>query len=716
MAAYLIVDVDDLLRWFAAQNVSIDLQELAVALRGGAAFAAGLASSSKLKSIAVANWDAHRGNWHVDPQTIFRNVGYKVDDFNIPDRQDLADILLIHYFSYDPNPVDELILATTSRDLLPLIYRIKRTRNARIRMWGSEDVLQGTEFADEIVFQRLENLLGIQTKNVWVYIDFENISISLHGQGFMVNLDYLIERFVSQAQAHGNVVKISAYAPWGQRGALPPLVDYSGREVTDVALSRLMMANIDPVFNLPGKNSADIRIARDVMTDIGHPEAGNVIILASGDRDFNDVINALVQRSKTVIVWGVRGSTSRQLENHPSLQLEYIDDFADLQTHQSLSQAEADDEAGSFTPSQWTSVIIQFYRLKAANPKSEITTQDLIQQLLAVGAVVSAERGQDLVSQSISLGILKQLTAAGSAVLDRRHPVVSKTLLIVDRIAQRVANTLQARKWEYVNYGFLLKGLEMERDISRPGMNDSDQWRSLWIDCLVRERVLQRELVPHRHNPDDLVPVIRIPTADEQPLLSMTKDDIRKADSKMIRRWVGVPLHKLYERDGEVARMVARVVVSVEQFISFRNFAWCPLGSLHRRLREYDFGVVFQHAVEYLLANDMAQVNEYPNPYSDYNTKGIELNRGSPSVAALLAKRDKFIHVLLDMYDSDITITRANIKEQLESQWELDLWISMMKTENVLNPLPGRADQYSLFRTHHTVKLAANDDMDSVNN
>ena len=715
MAAYLIVDVDDLLRWFAAQNVSIDLQELAVALRGGAAFAAGLSSSSMLKSIAVANWEAHRGNWHVDPQTIFRNVGYKVDDFDIPNRQDLADILLIHYFSYDPNPVDELILATTSRDLLPLIYRIKKTRNARIRMWGSDDVLQGTEFADEIVFQRLENLLGIQTKNVWVYIDFENISISLHGQGFMVNLDYLIERFVSQAQAHGNVVKMSAYAPWGHRGALPPLVDYSGREVADDALSRLMMANIDPVFNLPGKNSADIRIARDVMTDIGHPEAGDVIILASGDRDFNDVINALVQRSKTVIVWGVRGSTSRQLENHPSLQLEYIDDFADLQTHQSLSRVEADDEAESFTPSQWTSVIIQFYRLQAANPKIEITTQNLIQQLLNVGAVVSAERGQDLVSQSISLGILKQLTAAGAAVLDHQHPVVSKTLLIVDRIAQRVANTLQARKWKYVNYGFLLKGLEMERDISRPGMNDSDQWRSLWIDSLVRERVLHRELVPHRHNPDDLVPVIRVPTADERPLLNAAKDEVRK-DDKMTRKWLGVSLHRLYEQDSEVARMVARVVVSVEQFTSFRNFAWCPLGSLHRRLRGHDSGVVFQHAVEYLMTNDMARVNEYPNPHSDYNTKGIELNLNSPSVAALLAKRDKFIRILLDMYSSSLAINHANIEKQLENQWDLALWISIMKTENVLNPLPGRADQYNLFRTHHTVKLAANDDMDAVNN
>jgi len=35
------------------------------------------------------------------------------------------------------------------------------------------------------------------------------------------------------------------------------------------------------------------------------------------------------------------------------------------------------------------------------------------------------------------------------------------------------------------------------------------------------------------------------------------------------------------------------------------------------------------------------------------------------------------------------------------------MWFSIMETENVLNPVPGRGGQYSLFRTHHTVSLVA---------
>ncbi|MEO1647171.1 MAG: hypothetical protein AAFR67_18450, partial [Chloroflexota bacterium] len=133
MAAYLIVDVDDLLDRFRDRGMSVDLHELAVGLRGSAALAAGLISSDKLKAIAVANWDKQQEQPNaVDAKSIFSASGYDV--FDVPHRESLADVLIIHYFSYDPEPVDELILATTSKDLLPLIRRIKTTRSARIRM------------------------------------------------------------------------------------------------------------------------------------------------------------------------------------------------------------------------------------------------------------------------------------------------------------------------------------------------------------------------------------------------------------------------------------------------------------------------------------------------------------------------------------------------------------------------------------------------------
>lgn len=707
MAAYLIIDVEDLLAHFRKRGIAVDFQELAVAFRGGAALAAGLPSADKLRAIAVGNWDKIQEESTTNLQALFKASGYEV--FNMPHRDALADALIIHYFSYDPDPVDELILATTSKDLLPVIRRVKTTRNSRIRMWGSENVLEGTEFADEVLFQAFESLLGIQTKNVAVYVDFENIAISLNEQGFVVNLDHLIERFVTQAKAYGQVVKMSAYAPWGQRGTLPPLVDSNGREIAEEAPSRLALANIDPVFNLPGKNSADIRIARDVMTDSSHADHADVYIIASGDRDFNDVMNMLAQNNRQVIVWGVRGSTSRQLENNPGVTVEFIEDFTNLQTHQSLSSVELPDDAvDSFTPSQWSSVIIQFDRIVHGQQNDEASTHQLVERLQEVGAVISRPRGEDLVSQAISLGILKMLSTNGRITVNGSHPIVEKTRLIKERIVRRVENTLEVRNWEYVNYGFLLKGLAMDRELERPGCNIDDQWRSHWIDCLVREQVLERKLIPHRHNPEDLVPVIKL--CDTFPLDSMENGyNPSLANMGEERDWSDVSLTELNQTEFETANMVFRVIVSVEQFTSFRNFDWCPLGSLHRRLRLYDSGMSFQRAVEYLVSHDTAEVSEYMNPQSNYNTKGIALNMDAPISQYVLEERDAFIVTLLSLYDKNQIISIQNVESVLQRDWNLELWFSIMETENVLNMLPGRPGQYSLFRTHHTVNLVAED-------
>ncbi|MYI41809.1 MAG: NYN domain-containing protein [Chloroflexi bacterium] len=387
MRAYLLVDVHDLLGYTA--NNRVDLQELAVAIRANAIMVAGLIESNLLRAVAFANWSAEDSSLPKETLAIFQSAGYET--FDIKDSPSAKDCLLAEYFPPGHTPLSWLIMATTGNDLLTMLPKIDFSANSRIRLWGIDEATQDFgPLRDRVVLQRLDSLVGIQKiKNVAVYIDFENISISLNEQGYVVNLDHLINRMVSQAQAHGQLVKTAAYAPWGQRGALPPLVDSGGREVADEAPSRLMKANIDPVFHLPGKQSADIRIARDVLADADYPESGDVIILATGDRDFNDVINTLLQKRKTVVVWGVRGSTGRLLQEHPSLRLDYIDDFTDLRTHQSLSVVETEKDTESFIPSQWSSVIIQYFRLNSASPQKTITVDDLIGQLNDVGDVIS---------------------------------------------------------------------------------------------------------------------------------------------------------------------------------------------------------------------------------------------------------------------------------------------------------------------------------------
>ncbi len=704
MASYLFVDINTLLVRLRQRGISADLYELGAGLRSGATLAAGLSRSDDLVAVAVADWDLIDAGYAgaVSPGRAFEASGFVL--INITDRADFGTALLETYLDDDPS-VNELIIATNDAAVLGLLDKVQLAPGARIRVWGEVPPLSIS--TPNVIVQPLETILGIEGQLVALYIDFENIAISLDKQGYTVNLEHLIARFVSQARAHGQVIKMAAYAPWGQRGSLPPLVDNVGREITDEAPSRLAMANIDPVFNLPGKNSADMRIARDVLADLMHPEKPDVFIMASGDRDFNEVINTLRTHNKQVIVWGVQGSISRQVEANPAVVIEYIEDFTSMQPHEALGRLYGTTLpqpesalAGpvDVRPSQWVSAILQYDAIQpTANGVARSTLQE---QLFAVNAVVSEDRAANLITQASAMGLFQASPDGEIITINDEQPLVEQTRLVRDRIVARVANTLDVRGWEYVNYGFLLKGIAMDRELDRPGLNLNDQWRSEWVDCLVREDILHRELVPHRHNPDDLVPVIKLSDHTVRRLEEV--DDVSESG-------VGFLYSKV--DDAQLGVMEKRIVVSIEQFTSFRGFLWCPLGSLHRRLRPHDPGMVFQQAIENLLEQGTVDVLEYDNPQSEFKTKGISLVHNSAIAQHIVQERNRFVRTLLALYDRHEAISRLTVgAETGMDPEELDLWLSIMQDENVLNQVPGRSGQYSLFRTHHTVVSVSNED------
>lgn len=173
------------------------------------------------------------------------------------------------------------------------------------------------------------------------------------------------------------------------------------------------MENIDPVFSLPGKNSADLRIAKDVLAESSGPSGGDIVIIASGDRDFNDIYNTLRARGKQVVVWGVQGSTSRVLENNTSIKLEYIDDFSLFRRHRDLNDLYDDNQDPTvdeidepdFRPSQWSSLVLQVDYLVAKD--QPITKEILSNQLSAQNITTNSDRANDLIEQAIEIGILQ---------------------------------------------------------------------------------------------------------------------------------------------------------------------------------------------------------------------------------------------------------------------------------------------------------------------
>lgn len=709
MLAYLIVDVEDLLSILKNRAYSVDFAQIAGRLRMTAALAVGLFDVRMLKSIAVADWDRiNTLNFGSNLQAIFQSAEYET--FDMPDRGVIVDALAAQYFSYMTEAVDELIIVTGSPDLTPLLQRARMKRDSRVRIWAKADTPQ----INGVIYQPIDQILGIQEKNVALYIDFENIAISLMQNKYVVNIDRLISAMVNRAAQNGQIRKMAAYAPWGQRGGLPALVDDQGAEVSDSAPSKLAMSNIDPVYNLPGKNSADMRIARDVLSDSTGPNAPDVFIIASGDRDFNELFINLKQRGKTVIVWGVQGSTSNVVANNPNIKLEYIDNFAGLSQQDIVGQTMAQPAMTAtgtivpFAPSQFSTLVIQYDLLAETLPSGAGITEAMLQERLkAVNAVTTSQRARELIDQALGMNIMRRVRATETGSTEavkpiEDHVIVERTRLIRDRIAMRVANTLDVRDWEYVNYGFLLRGIAMDNELMKPGLNVDDSWRSLWVDALVREGILQREMVPHRMNPDDLVPVIKLPTRTRitPSLLGLPVSD-PDTEGTIYDEQTG-------ELTIETQQMIKRVITSVDQFTSYRGFTWCPLRSLHMRMKDFDSGVTFQRAVEYLEEAGAVVIDSYSNPQSEYKTKGISLELVSPIVQDVLAERDRVINVLLDLYDQRLPINFMTLSGETNlSESDTAMWLALMKDENVLNEVAGKPGVYSLFRTHHTVNQVA---------
>src|SRR5687767_2964076 len=238
MSAYLIVDVDDIIEYLEGHSATPVLADAANALRNTAALASGLSSPDQLNAIAVADWNKyHRPTKNgMNVQQVYVSAGY--DLFNISERKYMADALLTHYFPLDDeSKIDELILATSSPDLIKLLDRVTLEPHVRVRVWA--DHAPATR--KNVIFQPLESIVGVQTKSVALYVDFENITISLNEQGYIVDLNMLMDGMKRRAQHYGQVIHMAAYAPWGQRGSLPPMLDHQGREISDDIPSRLAL-------------------------------------------------------------------------------------------------------------------------------------------------------------------------------------------------------------------------------------------------------------------------------------------------------------------------------------------------------------------------------------------------------------------------------------------------------------------------------------------
>ena len=170
----------------------------------------------------------------------------------------------------------------------------------------------------------------VADNRVAVYIDFDNIVISLYNQLFgrgafqsdhvrnvvidSPSADHeVVERIVSAtvdigaildyASSFGTVVISRAYADWSQ----PVNAGYR-RQLIDRAIDLTQMFPLSAT-----KNGADIRLAIDVVEDMFRLSDVTHVVLVAGDSDYVALAQRVKRLGRYIVAVGVAGATSKSL-------------------------------------------------------------------------------------------------------------------------------------------------------------------------------------------------------------------------------------------------------------------------------------------------------------------------------------------------------------------------------------------------------------------
>jgi len=148
----------------------------------------------------------------------------------------------------------------------------------------------------------------VEKGDVAVFIDFENIYISVHNK---FDTDPNFESIMDKCNDHGRVIIARAYADW-----------YRYPRVT----SALYANSIEPMYvptyyydrddtksSKAIKNSVDIHLCIEAMKTLYDYPNITTYIFATGDRDFIPLVNSIRQHGKWVVVIGIGGAASAHL-------------------------------------------------------------------------------------------------------------------------------------------------------------------------------------------------------------------------------------------------------------------------------------------------------------------------------------------------------------------------------------------------------------------
>jgi hypothetical protein len=204
-----------------------------------------------------------------------------------------------------------------------------------------------------------------------LFIDFENLVLSLRDAGGSDDPDPAPLLELTRKNSPGGTLACArAWADWRHFKRQQKLFKRAGIETIQA-----------DTHSLQGKNATDIHMAVDI-TDLMHRRPNlDVIILVTGDSDFNPLVELLKRNGKQVIGVGVEGAVSRRFAEACN-QFHYVSELPSATEQRDLQQ-----------PHEGKSLV----RLeKAGTAENEMNPEMLTALGLSEGGIIPSKRLRQL--------------------------------------------------------------------------------------------------------------------------------------------------------------------------------------------------------------------------------------------------------------------------------------------------------------------------------
>jgi uncharacterized LabA/DUF88 family protein len=531
-------------------------------------------------------------------------------------------------------------------------------------------------------FVPLQWVLDLRPHTVGLLVDYENIARSLTKQGYFVDPATLARGLAERARSLGQVLEARAYADWDQ---FLEMREPDGRVVRRGAQRAFREANIDTFYVLPGPNSSDVQLARDVEILLNSPACPDAIIVASGDGDFCGTLDGIRRRGKEVYVWSVRTATRAEMVERATRH-EWIEDFLNLdavdratrgapssngilptgtgeempgvpeRSAKSITYTLSSDPASGSRLCSWVRMGYYLEKVLRENHWSKIAFKRLSAYLAGFEEFGPTPANSMMwLNRAKAEGLLiteQEAHRADPTIkvttcrLNREHPSGRAAVEVPDRVMRLLFQMLQKMPW--VSFKLLRSVLMREQWLGGAPHQLDESAIDEWINFLVQDGAILMTKEPNAENPDFPVTALRL-NAEH----TLAKAIVQEA------------------MDG--TRLAAeRAILAVDHFLIRTRKPWMAMSALRRSLDT--LGRDELQEVLQGLQNLGALVTEsYPNPQKDHCTTGCYLNHEDSLVQEAISTRNAIIKVAQYLLRYRSWVALSKLDEELSSQ----IWVGM---------------------------------------